>query len=257
MASLLPNLTELIHSVAVVDDAALVRAQTLADRLHLPVSAVEPDTAQLRVGETEISLHVPQLGKPFLIDFSAGKYDHRRKFGGGRGQPLAKAVGLKQGHSPSVTDATAGFGRDAFVLASLGCSVIMLEQNLIMSILLEDALQRASTDSSISDIAARMQIHHTDAAVFLNTQPTDAEVIYLDPMYPARDKSALVKKEMQLLHQLVGADSDSATLLAVARQRALKRVVVKRPKGAEFVGGEKPATSIQSKNTRFDIYPTR
>jgi 16S rRNA (guanine1516-N2)-methyltransferase len=75
-------------------------------------------------------------------------------------------------------------------------------------------------------------------------------------MYPTREKSALVKKDMQLLHQLAGADMDSAELLAVARQKAGKRVVVKRPKGAEFVGEQKPGVSIQSKNTRFDIYPT-
>ncbi|WP_445775347.1 class I SAM-dependent methyltransferase, partial [Shewanella sp.] len=62
------------------------------------------------------------------VDFVSGAVAHRRKFGGGRGQSIAKAVGLKQGVTPTVVDGTAGLGRDAFVLASLGCKVIMVER---------------------------------------------------------------------------------------------------------------------------------
>jgi hypothetical protein len=53
---------------------------------------------------------------------------HRRKFGGGRGEAVAKAVGIKGDYLPDVVDATAGLGRDAFVLASVGCRVRMLER---------------------------------------------------------------------------------------------------------------------------------
>lgn len=248
-------MTELIDSIAVVDEQALPQAQRLAAQLALPLAALDKQQIQLRVGKA-LSLNVPGLGKPFVIDFAGGKYDHRRKFGGGRGQPLAKAIGLKQGKTPEVIDATAGFGRDAFVLASLGCQVTMLEQNGIMCLLLADALKRAGETIAIADIAARMAVHPGNAIDYLNNTAVTADVIYLDPMYPSREKSALVKKEMQLLHQLVGADTDSAELLAAARQKAQKRVVVKRPKGADYVGGEKPAASVESKNTRFDLYPT-
>lgn len=253
---LLPSLTSLISTVAALDSEALPRAQSLAVQLQLPLTAIDQTQPQLWVTAHSLSLSVPALGKPVCIDFSAGKYDHRRKFGGGRGQPLAKAVGLKQGHSPNVIDATAGFGRDAFVLASLGCQVTMLEQNAVMALLLDDALQRANADEAISDISQRLQIIHCHAIDYLASLDKAVEVIYLDPMYPSRDKSALVKKEMQLLHQLVGADTSSSELLAVARQKASKRVVVKRPKGADFVGKQKPSAKVQSKNTRFDIYPT-
>lgn len=252
---LLANLTKLLDSITALDNQALPQAQRLAVRLALPIAAVDAEQIQLRVGH-KLSLSVPGLGKPFVIDFASGKYDHRRRFGGGRGQPLARAIGLKQGKTPDVIDATAGFGRDAFVLASLGCQVTMLEQNLIMSLLLADALKRASETASIADIAARMTLYHGNAIDYLNNTPATAEVIYLDPMYPSRDKSALVKKDMQLLHQLVGYDADSAELLGAAQQKAQKRVVVKRPKGAEYVGGEKPSASIESKNTRFDLYPS-
>ncbi len=244
-------------SIVALDDQAIGRAQALADRLGLELSTIQPDASQLWLSEDTLALKMPDFKQPFSIDFSSGKYDHRRKFGGGRGQPIARAVGLKQGQTPSVIDATAGFARDAFVLASLGCEVTMIEQNKIMSLLIDDALRRAADDAAIVEIAARMQLHQDNAISLLAAGGLQADVIYLDPMYPGRDKSALVKKEMQLLHQLVGADIDSGELLAIAREKAGKRVVVKRPKGAEFVGEQKPAASVQSKNTRFDIYPTR
>lgn len=255
LAALSANLTDLLDSIAVLDEQALAEARRLSRQLAIPIKTADDTLVQLRLGQS-LSLNVPGLGKPFDIDFAGGKYDHRRRFGGGRGQPLARAIGLKQGQSPSVIDATAGFGRDAFVLASLGCEVMMLEQSSVMSLLLEDALKRAGTTAAIADIAGRMHLEHIDAIDYLQQTTVTADVIYLDPMYPSREKSALVKKEMQLLHQLVGADTNSGELLAVSRQKALKRVVVKRPKGADFVGNQKPAASIESKNTRYDLYPT-
>lgn len=245
-----------IDAIAALEPQLSEKANELAQQLTLPVAAADASLNQLWLGTGGLALNVPALGKPFSIDFSSGKYDHRRKFGGGRGQPLAKAVGLKQGQNPSIIDATAGFARDAFVLASLGCEVTMLEQNAVMAALLSDALTRARQTDSIADIAQRMQIHHCNAVQYLAENNSSADVIYMDPMYPSREKSALVKKDMQLLHQLAGVDTDSTELLAVAREKAGKRVVVKRPKGAGFVGNQKPAVSIQSKNTRFDIYPT-
>lgn len=249
-------MTDFVNAIAALDDHSIAAAQQLASELALELATADIGMNQLWLSEQGLALNMPALGKPFCIDFSSGKYDHRRKFGGGRGQPLAKAVGLKQGQNPSVIDATAGFARDAFVLASLGCEVTMLEQNPIMAALLADALARAAVDTTIAEITCRMQLHNYNAIRFLTENSITADVIYLDPMYPTREKSALVKKDMQLLHQLAGADTDSAELLTVAREKAGKRVVVKRPKGAEFVGLQKPAASIQSKNTRFDIYPT-
>lgn len=252
----LHKLTKLLNTIAVLDEQALPRAQSLSSRLNFDIVDIDNTKPQLWVSQDALSLNMPALGKPFMIDFSAGKYDHRRKFGGGRGQPLAKAIGLKQGQTPTVIDATAGFARDAFVLASLGCQVTMLEQNAVMAALVGDAINRAAEDEAIKDIAQRLQIIHSNAITYLSENFISAEVIYLDPMYPSRDKSALVKKEMQLLHQLVGADTNGKELLEIARQKATKRVVVKRPKGAEYLGEQKPSASVQSKNTRFDLYPT-
>lgn len=252
----LPTLNKLLSSVSALNPDALSQANVVAERLGLTIAPASETLAQVQVSTDCIALQIPELGKPITIDFASGKYDHRRKFGGGRGQPLAKAIGLKKGQTPSVIDATAGFARDAFVLASLGCQVIMLEQSAVMSLMIEQALKQGLTNDEIADIVQRLSIHHCNAVDYLTQLNTLPDVIYLDPMYPCREKSALVKKEMQLLHQLIGPDLNSDDLLTVAQKKALKRVVVKRPKGAEYVGEQKPSVSIESKNTRFDIYPT-
>lgn len=201
-------------------------------------------------------ISLEQKFSPLCIDFSTGKSRHRRLFGGGVNQPLAKAVGLKRLHKPDVLDLTAGLGRDAFVLASMGCQVTLLERSEVIWALLANALERACQDEDIIDIVKNMSLVNTDSLLYLaNMQAENAPaVIYLDPMYPHRDKSALVKKEMRIFRDLVGDDQDSNLLLNQARQHALKRIVVKRPKGAGFLDGEKPHSQVNSKNTRYDIY---
>lgn len=245
-----------INTLAVTDATMSDEASLLAEKYQLELNILDSEKAQLVLTASRLEIRVPQLGGPVFIDFTAGKNQHRRQFGGGRGQPIAKAVGLKKGANPSIIDATAGLGRDAFVFASLGCQVTLIEQQPLVAALLADAIQRAQTDVEAAEIIARMQLHHGNAMDYLaNLSETERpDVVYLDPMYPAREKSALVKKEMQLLHQLVGPDSNSEDLLNLARKVALKRVTVKRPKGADYFANQKPHVSIESKNTRYDIY---
>ncbi len=128
------------------------------------------------------------------MDFVEGAVAHRRKFGGGRGQSIAKAVGLKSGAMPTVVDATAGLGRDAFVLASLGCKVTLIERSPVVAALLQDGLARAAPGSRDRLLGQRA---HASPAGACGGQPAGvaraAEVIYLDPMFPHKQKSALVK----------------------------------------------------------------
>lgn len=202
------------------------------------------------------------LGGSLYVDFVAGKLGHRRRFGGGRGQPLAKAIGLKSGKNPTVIDATAGLGRDAFVLASLGAQVMLIERSPILAALLEDGLGRAFHDAELKTIVSeRMNLVTADAIEWLTQLPTEQhpDVIYMDPMYPHRNKSALVKKEMRVLRELVGDDEDSSQLLHVALTCAKHRVAVKRPRTAPILSGSilnnrKPSSTVESKNTRYDIY---
>lgn len=239
------------------DSASLeLQANELARQLSLPFSTLNPDQIQLVITQQHIEIRAPDLGNPIFIDFETGKNAHRRQFGGGRGQPLAKAIGLKKGATPTIIDATAGFGRDAFVLANLGCKITLIERNPLIASLLDDALQRATDNLDLQQVISRMSLINKDAIHYLSTLENHLypDVIYLDPMYPSREKSALVKKELRLLHELAGPDIDSEQLLTISRDVALKRVVVKRPKSAPFVGNQKPDTSIESKNTRYDVY---
>lgn len=199
-------------------------------------------------------LDEPKLG-PVYVDFVEGAVAHRRKFGGGRGQSIAKAVGLKSGANPTVVDATAGLGRDAFVLASLGCSVTMLERHPVVAALLADGLLRAKQDPEIGAwVSERMRLISGPALENLQRLPFEHDVVYLDPMFPHRQKSALVKKEMRVFQSLVGPDLDADALLPVALSVATKRVVVKRPDYAGFLNELKPSTSIETKSNRFDVY---
>ncbi|AZG75074.1 16S rRNA methyltransferase [Shewanella livingstonensis] len=216
---------------------------------------------ELRFEQNTLSLY--KRDEPKLdginVDFVSGAVAHRRKFGGGRGQSIAKAVGLKQGVTPTVVDGTAGLGRDAFVLASLGCKVIMVERNPVVAALLEDGLRRAYEDAEIGQwMQERMSLFHGSSLDALanaaQSSATEIDVVYLDPMYPHREKSALVKKEMRVFQTLVGADLDADGLLAPAIALATKRVVVKRPDYAEDLDGVKPSMVLAQKKNRFDVY---
>jgi 16S rRNA (guanine1516-N2)-methyltransferase len=196
----------------------------------------------------------PKLGGIY-VDFVSGTQAHRRKFGGGRGEAVAKAVGIKKNYLPRVVDATAGLGRDAFVLAALGCHVQMLERNPVVAALLDDGLRRGYQDAEIGAwLRERLTLLHTSSLTALANIEPWPEVVYLDPMYPHRQKSALVKKEMRVFQSLVGADEDADGLLAPARALATRRVVVKRPDYAGPLAGVPAQATVVTKSHRFDLY---
>lgn len=197
---------------------------------------------------------LPKLS-PLCVDFLSGKATYRREHGGGQQQTIAKAVGKKKDKPRAVLDATAGLGRDAFVLASLGCRLTLLERHQVVAALLEDGLKRAYQDTFIGSwMQERMCLYPHASLQQLIDQGVWFDVIYLDPMYPHRKKNALVKKEMQLLQALVGADHDSDRLLQPALACARERVVVKRPIDAPYLDSCAPTFSMPMKNNRFDVY---
>ena len=251
------------------------QAQALASRLNLPLINALPHKkswdsqrilcwiADKQSVETDIetanilALLSAQSG-PVFIDFIGGKKNHRRQFGGGKGQPLARAIGIQQETPPTILDATAGMGGDAFVFASLGCEVLMVERSPIVSALLQDALERANNtpdlEPEVSDIVQRLSLVNADSADYLLSARPDVDVIYMDPMYPEKKKAASAKKEMKALQNLVGPDMDSEKLLDAALRTAKQRVVVKRPAKAPTINGIQPNSEINSPNTRYDIY---
>lgn len=241
------------------------RAVALASRLSIPlrqniavggdcVAALEyrGDQLQLRPADER------QSG-PVFVDFCAGANAHRLQ---GGAELIVKAVRGRSKDTLNVLDATAGLGRDSFVLASRGLRVLMLERSPIVAALLADGLERASRcgDAHLEEIVSRMSLQSVEAGAYLaaieaGQQP---DVIYLDPMFPPGDKSALVKKEMRLFQQLFhDTGDDGASLLTLSRQHARLRVVVKRPRKAQPLAGLAPDYALDGKSVRFDIYVAR
>jgi len=233
-------------------------AAAWAERLHLPLGGDAEFALQLGEHGLQFAELGAQAPGPIRVDFLEGAVAHRRQFGGGSGQMIAKAAGLQPGVRPSVLDATAGLGRDAFVLAQLGCPVTLIERQPLIAALLEDGLQRAHADAEVGAIVARMRLLRGDAIEAMRAWAGEApQVIYLDPMFPHRDKSAQVKKEMRLFRPLAGADDDAPALLAAALALATHRVVVKRPRKAPAIAGAAPGYALEGNSSRFDIYPKK
>ena len=238
------------------------RSSRLAGRLGLPAvrtgSLLDLDFL-LAYGEDDVLTIRPvdRAFGPVCVDFVAGRAGFRRQNAGRRGEDVARAVGLGRG-CERVVDATAGLGRDAFMLAWLGAQVIALERSPVIAALLADGLRRAVIHRATRAVAVdRIHLVVADAEDWLSGLPRTArpDVVFLDPMFPPRKKTARVKKEMQLFQALLGPDTGSDALLAVARRVATRRVVVKRPVHAPPLGPE-PSLVISGRSTRFDVYLT-
>lgn len=244
--------------IQAMDSAFSNAAHALAEALGLPMNGDADFILQL----VPAGLQLQQTGKyapgPLMVDFVGGVAAHRRLQGGGSGQMIAKAVGVQAGIRPSILDATAGLGRDAFVLAQLGCRVTLVERHPVIAALLADGLQRGSLDAEVAPIIERMHLRSGNAIELMTAwEGEPPQVVYLDPMFPHREKSSLVKKEMTMLRPLAGDDLDAPALLAAAMALGTHRVVVKRPRKAPCIPGPHAGYTLEGKSSRFDIYPKK
>lgn len=204
----------------------------------------------------------PRGGKPASatrVDFLDGTLQYRLRTSGKR-QGLGKAVGLDKATGISVLDATAGLGRDALVLASLGCKVTLMERSPLVHALLEDGFARARRDGDapLQPVLDRMTLLPGESrgrfAAITRGEVPQPDVIYLDPMFPPRSKSANVKKDIALLHTLLGPEEDFPSLLAAALPCARHRVVVKRPGNKNDASLPKPAFTVPGKAAHFEVH---
>jgi 16S rRNA (guanine1516-N2)-methyltransferase len=211
-------------------------------------------------GRVTLIVREGKTTRTLFSEFLTGPLGYRCRKGGGKNQGIARAVGVKAGTKHiTVLDATAGLGRDGYILASLGCRVHMVERSPIIAKLLLDGLARARQDQQGALIVQRMTVVVEDAKNFLKALPPEnhPDVVYLDPMFPHQDKSALVKIEMRLMRNIVGDDLDADVLLSLALAKARKRVVVKRQRHAPALLGSPPSFVVEGKSNRYDVYLTR
>ncbi len=246
-------------AVSHTDPGLAGKAAALAGHLGLPIYEPKELPPVLLLTLTPERLELRQTTKgaegPLFVDFLGGTIEYRRRHTTSRKEGIARAAGLKGGAPPVVLDLTAGLGRDGFILAGLGCTVSMVERSPVVAALLADGIERAKQEPALAGIMARISLIAGESLEILRTwQGARPEVICIDPMYPHRSKSALVKKEMRLLRLLVGDDEDSDALLRAALGVATRRVVVKRPRLAPALSGPEPNFTTSGKNSRFDVY---
>lgn len=248
-------MTQLTIAALATTPSAYQKAQILSQQLHLPLlQEPSPDYEYfLLISNDYLGLQkTAGKAKPLIIDFLSAKLQYRRKQASLRNELLARALGLKNKSPRRIIDATAGLGRDSFILAALGFEVELLERSPIIHALLDDAIHRALVDPKVAPIAQRLHLINANAIVWLPTQK--AEIVYLDPMFPESKKSALSKQDMRIFHDVVGEDTDEEQLLQAALTCATQRVVVKRPRLAKPLAGCKPNLSMDGSSNRFDIY---
>lgn len=226
------------------DDASRRLASQLAEFLNVPIIGQQDrsDTKfLLEINHDALSLRAvcqPKL-KPFCLDFN------RARPGKGK-DPLLRAIGT---HTYSVIDATAGWCSDALHIARHDIKVLAIEQNRIVAALATHAMKKITQP----DLKKRFTLMNGDSVEVLDSLAQSPDVIYLDPMYPDKNKNSATKKELTLLRDIVGVQENSQQLFARAMAWAKHRVVVKRPHYAPPLAAGKVGET-RSKLVRFDIY---
>ena len=178
---------------------------------------------------------------------------HRVTNGRLQHEMLAKAVKTDQENLKAI-DATAGMGEDSLLLAACGYQVTLYEQNPVIAILLKDALRRAKKNTVLKDIVSRMQLVEGDSIEHLNKRLDPVDVIYLDPMFPGRQKSGLINKKLQLIQKLEPPCSKETALFDAAMAAQPSKIIVKRPLKSPYMDERVPSYSLKGKAIRYDCY---
>ena len=178
---------------------------------------------------------------------------HRVTNGRLQHEMLVKAASSEKEGRKAI-DATAGMGEDAFLLAAQGYEVTLYEQNPVVAALLKDAIRRAKKNQILKDIAGRMKVVEADSVECMSKLLDPVDVIYLDPMFPARQKSSLINKKLQLIQKLEPPCSEETDLFDAAIKANPEKIIVKRPLKSEFLAGRKPSYTLNGKAIRYDCY---
>lgn len=166
---------------------------------------------------------------------------------------LVRAARVRGVEAPTAVDATAGLGEDSLLLAAAGFTVTMFEKDPVIAALLRDALERTASDSQLAGVASRMTLVEGDSVAGLRELDFSPDVVFLDPMFPERTKSAAVKKKFQLLHHLERPCDNEEELLDAALAARPRKIVIKRPPKGPWLAGAKPSHSIAGKAVRYDV----
>ncbi len=178
---------------------------------------------------------------------------HRLEKGRVDHELLVKAAKFKGEKGPlSAIDATAGLGEDSLLLAYAGFNVTLIERDPIIAALLKDTVRRGTRVPGISEAAKRMTVIEDDSINVLSKLLDAPDLILLDPMFPAKKNSGLVKKKFQMIYLLERQSRDENELFNAALSAHPRKIVIKRPAGGPCLGDMKPVYSLSGKTIRYD-----
>ena len=240
-------------SLCVFSPAGDDRDAALAEKLGAPLvsSAAEAGRAALFLEYTAAGLTLSDGKLSLTADFADSLARLRKNNLGG--ELLVRAAkGRDTLAAPTLLDATAGLGEDALLLAAAGFSVSMYEADPMIAALLADAMRRAREDPALREIVGRMSLTVGDSIAAMRALETPPDVVYLDPMFPRRQKSGAIKKKFQLLQKRQPPCTDGEELLAAALALGARKTVIKRPKGAPPLGGRRPSYTLMGASIRYD-----
>lgn len=224
-------------------------ATSLAKRLEAPLTEKPGDKLTVLYDAKGVSL--TGYGLTFQGDFE--QMLHRITEGRLLHEMLVKAAKTTEQNLIAI-DATAGMGEDSILLAAYGYQVTMCEQNPVIAALLKDALRRAKKHPVLKDIVARMQVYEGNSIELMSTRLDPVDVIYLDPMFPERQKSGLINKKMQLIQKMELPCDEEVPLFEAALQANPSKIIVKRPLKSPHLAGKKPNYILEGKAIRYDCY---
>ena len=202
------------------------------------------------IKEIDLNGLVPRIvdphGNKFLIDFEGDRKNYFKKKSTIKKEIIGRALGAGR-LGIKVLDLSAGLAIDAVFLSQLGFEVTAVERNPLIFLALQHA--QAASENKL-----QINFQFGRAQDFLVSSSETFDLIYFDPMFPEKIKSALPRQEMVFFRSLVGQDSDADQVLQLAlRKPNVKRVVVKRPIKAPILF-RKPMSQIEGKLIRFYIY---
>ena len=225
-------------------------AESFAGKTGAPI--VDKPGEYLTIHFDSKGVSLSGFGLTYQGDF-AETMMHRVTNGRLQHEMLVKAASSEKEGRKAI-DATAGMGEDAFLLAAQGYEVTLYEQNPVVAALLKDAIRRAKKNQILKDIAGRMKVVEADSVECMSKLLDPVDVIYLDPMFPARQKSSLINKKLQLIQKLEPPCSEETDLFDAALKVGPSRIIVKRPLKSEYLAGREPSYTLKGKAIRYDCY---
>lgn len=224
-------------------------AGSLSKKLGIPVQEREGEELTVLFDAKGVSL--TGYGLTYQGDFEG--MIHRVTEGRLAHEMLAR-VAKSEEKKGKAMDATAGMGEDSFLIAALGYEVTLYEQNPVIALLLKDAIRRAKKHPQLKDIAMRMHVVEGDSTQLMQKCVDEIDLIYLDPMFPKRQKSGLINKKLQLIQKLEPPCSTEEELFDAAILAHPKKIVVKRPLKSPCLAGRNPNYMLKGKAIRYDCY---